>query len=116
ETPRAPTAEVETASVDPEPMLVSGSKAAAPNGAASQREKDSATAEKIAAPSPGPCSPSAQMNRAERKSRQAMEKLGLRAVKGVFRMTVKTSNGVVFVVKAPDVFKQPRKVNVHGAS
>lgn len=49
-------------------------------------------------------------SRAERKSRQAMHKLGLRTVEGVFRMTMKTSNGVVFIVKSPDVFKHPQQV------
>lgn len=50
-------------------------------------------------------------NRAERKSRQAMNKLGLRAVPGgVYRMEMKMSHGVVFVVKNPDVFKHPRRV------
>ncbi|CAN0038352.1 unnamed protein product, partial [Sphacelaria rigidula] len=49
-------------------------------------------------------------NRAERKSRQAMNKLGLRAVPGgVYRMEMKMSHGVVFVVKNPDVFKHPRR-------
>eukprot|EP00752_Nemacystus_decipiens_P002606 g2439.t1 len=51
----------------------------------------------------------APMSRAEKKSRQAVEKLGLRAVKGVFRMTMRTTNGVVFVVKTPDVFKHPQQ-------
>lgn len=50
-------------------------------------------------------------NRAERKSRQAMNKLGLRAVPGgVYRMEMKMSHGVVFAVKNPDVFKHPRQV------
>lgn len=49
-------------------------------------------------------------NRAERKSRQAMAKLGLRTVAGVFRVTMKTSNGHIFVVKEPDVFKHPQQV------
>lgn len=59
---------------------------------------------------PGPPPPAPAQNRAERKSRQAMEKLGLRTVKGVFRMTMRMSNGVVFVVKRPDVFKHPQQV------
>lgn len=55
---------------------------------------------------------SAAQNRAERKSRLAMEKLGLRAVDGVFRMTMRTSGGAVFVVKSPDVFKHPQQVGL----
>lgn len=51
------------------------------------------------------------LSRAERKSRQALDKVGLRPVPGgVFRMTMKASNGVVFVVKDPDVFKHPKQV------
>lgn len=48
--------------------------------------------------------------RAERKSRQAMDKLGLRPVKEVFRMTMKASNGVIFAIANPDVFKHPKQV------
>ncbi|CAM9324593.1 unnamed protein product, partial [Ectocarpus sp. 12 AP-2014] len=75
---------------------------------AKQQEKEAAAAAaEPAAQDSVP--PLAHMNRAERKSRQAVEKLGLRAVKGVFRMTMRTTNGVVFVVKAPDVFRHPRQ-------
>jgi len=94
----------EPAAVGPgKEMTVSSRKKAAAKAKAKQREA-------AAAPPPPPSSSSAQMSRAERKSRQAMEKLGLRTVKGVFRMTIKTSNGVVFVVKSPDVFKHPHQV------
>ncbi|CAM9349024.1 unnamed protein product, partial [Discosporangium mesarthrocarpum] len=37
----------------------------------------------------------------------AMEKLGLKPVRGVIRTTLRAANGVVFVVKNPDVFKHP---------
>ena len=49
-------------------------------------------------------------NRAERKSRQVMAKLGLRAVSGVSHVTMKASNGDIFIVENPDVFKHPRQV------
>ena len=49
-------------------------------------------------------------NRAEQKSRQAMAKLGLRAVSGVSRVTMKASNGDLLVVEKPDVFKHPQQV------
>lgn len=80
--------------------------AAAVAAAAKTKREQEAAAVAMAAAEP----PSAPQNRAERKSRQAVEKLGLRTVKGVFRMTMKTSNGVVFVVKRPDVFKHPQQV------
>ena len=49
-------------------------------------------------------------NRAERKSRQAMAKLGLSTVSGVFRVTMKASNGDLLVVEKPDVFKHSQQV------
>ena len=46
-------------------------------------------------------------NRAEKKSRKAMQKLGMRPIGGVTRMAVKKSNQVLFVISNPDVFKSP---------
>lgn len=46
-------------------------------------------------------------NRNEKKSRKAMQKLGMRAVPGVLRVTVKKSKNVLFVINKPDVFKSP---------
>ena len=46
-------------------------------------------------------------NRAEKKSRKAMQKLGMRPIPGVVRMSVKKSNQVLFVITNPDVFKSP---------
>lgn len=92
---------------------VSGRKRAAAAAKAKAREQEAAAvaaaaeAKQLEASSSLP-----QMSRAEKKSRQAMEKLGLRTVKGVFRMTMRTTTGVVFVVKAPDVFKHPQQVRM----
>ena len=36
-----------------------------------------------------------------------MQKLGLRAVPGILRVTVKKSKNVLFVIHKPDVFKSP---------
>lgn len=36
-----------------------------------------------------------------------MQKLGMRAVPGVFRVTVKKSKNILFVIAKPDVFKSP---------
>mmetsp|Transcript_30765 Transcript_30765/g.55742 ORF Transcript_30765/g.55742 Transcript_30765/m.55742 type:complete len:200 (-) Transcript_30765:46-645(-) len=46
-------------------------------------------------------------NRAEKKSRKAMLKLGMRPIPGVVRMSVKKSNQVLFVITQPDVYKSP---------
>ncbi len=55
------------------------------------------------APEPG----QAVHNRAEKKSRKAIQKLGLRPVPGIVRMSVKKSNQVLFVITNPDVHKHP---------
>lgn len=48
-----------------------------------------------------------QQNRNEKKSRKAMQKLGMRPVPGVLRVTVKKSKNVLFVIHKPDVYKSP---------
>mmetsp|Transcript_22993 Transcript_22993/g.29003 ORF Transcript_22993/g.29003 Transcript_22993/m.29003 type:complete len:194 (+) Transcript_22993:95-676(+) len=48
-----------------------------------------------------------RQNRAEKKSRKMMQKLGMRPVPGVLRVTVKKSKNVLFVIAKPDVFKSP---------
>lgn len=50
---------------------------------------------------------SKQQNRNEKKSRKAMQKLGMRPVPGVMRVTVKKSKNVLFVIHNPDVYKSP---------
>merc|ERR1711957_881479 len=51
--------------------------------------------------------PESKQNRNEKKSRKAMQKLGMRPVQGVLRVTVKKSKNVLFVINKPDVFKSP---------
>merc|ERR1712032_678587 len=51
--------------------------------------------------------PESKQNRAEKKSRKAMQKLGMRSVPGILRVTVKKSKNVLFVISKPDVFKSP---------
>merc|ERR1712216_616655 len=41
----------------------------------------------------------------EKKSRKAMQKLGMKPVPGIVRVTVKKSKNILFVIKDPDVFK-----------
>ncbi|KAG5190435.1 NAC domain-containing protein [Tribonema minus] len=46
-----------------------------------------------------------KQNRAEKKSRKAMQKLNMKSVPGVLRVTVKKSKNILFVISRPDVFK-----------
>lgn len=48
---------------------------------------------------------SSPQNRAEKKSRKMMQKLGMKPVPGVLRVTVKKSKNVLFAISKPDVFK-----------
>ncbi|KAJ3000261.1 hypothetical protein HDV02_006472 [Globomyces sp. JEL0801] len=45
------------------------------------------------------------ISRSELKARKAMLKLGLKAVPGVERVVIKRSNGSMFVIGEPDVYK-----------
>eukprot|EP01010_Urceolus_cornutus_P001034 NODE_1548_length_854_cov_955.336646_g1202_i0.p1 GENE.NODE_1548_length_854_cov_955.336646_g1202_i0~~NODE_1548_length_854_cov_955.336646_g1202_i0.p1 ORF type:complete len:138 (-),score=38.44 NODE_1548_length_854_cov_955.336646_g1202_i0:219-632(-) len=42
-----------------------------------------------------------------KKSRKAMQKLGMKPVQGVARVTIKKSKNVLFVISQPDVYKSP---------
>ncbi|KAE9319688.1 hypothetical protein PF008_g18214 [Phytophthora fragariae] len=44
-------------------------------------------------------------NRSEKKSRKAMQKLGMKPVGGIIRVTIKKNKNVLFVISKPDVFK-----------
>ena len=48
-----------------------------------------------------------KQNRSEKKSRKAMQKLGMKPVTGIVRVTVKKSKNILFVISRPDVFKSP---------
>jgi len=47
----------------------------------------------------------AKQSRSEKKSRKAVQKLGMKPVAGVMRVTVKKSKNILFVISKPDVFK-----------
>ena len=49
----------------------------------------------------------AKQSRSEKKSRKAVQKLGMKPVPGVMRVTVKKSKNILFVISKPDVFKSP---------
>ena len=68
---------------------------------------DPASAAAAAAAAAASSEPEAKQNRSEKKSRKAMQKLGMRPVPGVLRVTVKKSKNVLFVISKPDVFKSP---------
>merc|ERR1711908_7800 len=46
-----------------------------------------------------------KQSRSEKKSRKAMQKLGMKPVPGIILVTVKKSKNILFVIKEPDVFK-----------
>ncbi|CDP10365.1 unnamed protein product [Coffea canephora] len=48
-----------------------------------------------------------KQSRSEKKSRKAVLKLGMKAIPGVSRVTVKKSKNILFVISKPDVFKSP---------
>ena len=49
----------------------------------------------------------AKQSRSEKKARKAMSKLGLKAVSGVSRVTIRKSKNILFVINKPDVYKSP---------
>merc|ERR1719235_1440272 len=51
--------------------------------------------------------PRSKQSRSEKKSRKAMQKLGMKAVPDIIRVTVKKSKNILFVISRPDVFKSP---------
>eukprot|EP00994_Dinema_validum_P004573 NODE_2628_length_665_cov_880.844156_g1727_i1.p3 GENE.NODE_2628_length_665_cov_880.844156_g1727_i1~~NODE_2628_length_665_cov_880.844156_g1727_i1.p3 ORF type:complete len:146 (-),score=49.39 NODE_2628_length_665_cov_880.844156_g1727_i1:153-590(-) len=48
-----------------------------------------------------------QQTRNEKKSRKAMQKLGMKKVDNVARVTIKKSKNILFVITQPDVYKSP---------
>ncbi|KAG1677053.1 hypothetical protein FOA52_001223 [Chlamydomonas sp. UWO 241] len=48
-----------------------------------------------------------KQSRSEKKSRKAMQKLGMKPVSGVSRVTIKKSKNILFVISNPDVFASP---------
>eukprot|EP00931_Biecheleriopsis_adriatica_P099642 TRINITY_DN742_c0_g1_i5.p1 TRINITY_DN742_c0_g1~~TRINITY_DN742_c0_g1_i5.p1 ORF type:complete len:184 (+),score=81.62 TRINITY_DN742_c0_g1_i5:77-628(+) len=48
-----------------------------------------------------------KQNRSEKKSRKAVQKLGMKPVPGIVRVTVKKSKNILFVISKPDVHKSP---------
>ncbi|XP_781778.4 nascent polypeptide-associated complex subunit alpha [Strongylocentrotus purpuratus] len=49
----------------------------------------------------------ARQSRSEKKARKAISKLGLKAIAGVQRVTIRKSKNILFVIQRPEVFKSP---------
>ena len=64
---------------------------------------DASAATEEAAPTTG----RSKVNRQEKKCRKAMQKLGLKAVAGIERVTVKKAKNILFVIQSPETFKSP---------
>jgi len=48
-----------------------------------------------------------KQSRNEKKARKALQKLGLKSVPGIWRVTIKKSKNVPFAISKPDVYKSP---------
>lgn len=48
-----------------------------------------------------------KQSRSEKKARKAMSKLGLKAITGVSRVTIRKSKNILFVINKPDIYKNP---------
>lgn len=48
-----------------------------------------------------------KQSRSEKKARKAVQKLGMKPVPGISRVTVRKSKNILFVIAAPDVYKSP---------
>eukprot|EP01098_Paradermamoeba_levis_P009251 TRINITY_DN3837_c0_g1_i2.p1 TRINITY_DN3837_c0_g1~~TRINITY_DN3837_c0_g1_i2.p1 ORF type:complete len:182 (-),score=71.02 TRINITY_DN3837_c0_g1_i2:102-647(-) len=48
-----------------------------------------------------------KQSRTEKKNRKALQKLGLKQIPGVTRVTVRKAKTLLFVINKPDVFKSP---------
>ena len=46
-------------------------------------------------------------NRSEKKSRKAMQKLGMRPVSDIMRVTIKKSKNIILAIANPDVYQSP---------
>jgi len=48
-----------------------------------------------------------KQNRSEKKARKAMQKLGMKPLTGITRVTVKKAKNILFVISKPEVYKSP---------
>lgn len=92
----SPTSETESDSDDDIPMLEDAEE--------DQTNKSDAFA--AAGIQEEPVSKSKQ-SRSEKKARKAVQRLGLKQVTGVTRVTIRKTKNILFVIKKPDVYKSP---------
>ena len=48
-----------------------------------------------------------KLNRAEKKCKKALIKMGLKSITGITRVSVKRRDGLIFIIQDPEVFKSP---------
>jgi len=48
-----------------------------------------------------------KQNRSEKKARKAVQKLGMKQLPGIVRVTIKKAKNILFVISKPDVYKSP---------
>jgi len=48
-----------------------------------------------------------KLNRSEKKSRKAIQRLGVKPIPGIVKVTIKKSKQILFVISNPDVYKSP---------
>jgi len=48
-----------------------------------------------------------RQSRSEKKIRKALQKVGLKTVPGIMKVTVKKGKSILFVIQSPDVYKSP---------
>jgi len=48
-----------------------------------------------------------KLNRSEKKSRKAIQRLGVKQIPGIVKVTIKKSKQILFVIGNPDVYKSP---------
>jgi len=75
--------------------------------AAGQEGGEAAEATTGAAADANDDSAKGKQSRGEKKARKTLSKLGLKQVTGVTRVTIRKSKNILFVVNAPDVYKNP---------
>ena len=105
---RRPSRAVDARSVRRRPRRTRGQhtqNAGAPPPQTLEDQEDAPPPAQPAAAAGGGDGGGAKQNRAEKKNRKAMQKLGMKAVPDVVRVTVKKSKNILFAIGHPDVFK-----------
>jgi len=70
-------------------------------------ESESSDEEETKGETGEPLSEQHKQSRSEKKARKAIQKLGLKQVPGINRVTMRKSKNIIFVISKPDVYKSP---------